>query len=181
MSLPALATTAQLAAWMQVDPGALPASAATTLEIVSAIVRAEARNNFARDTITLTLWPVSTRDIPAQHYVTLPLRPVVSLASVTRDGAPVIYVRNGERVYVTGCMPVSVTFTHGYASVPGDVLAVVLTAAQRVLGNPRDLRQETVGSISVTYAAETIGASLAPADKDLLGRYRRRAGMVTTQ
>jgi hypothetical protein len=62
--------------------------------------------------------------------------------------------------------------------VPGDVVSVVLTAAQRVLGNPRDLRQETVGATSVTYAAETIGASLSQADKDLLGRYRRTAAVV---
>lgn len=61
---------------------------------------------------------------------------------------------------------------------PGDVLAVVLTAAQRVLSNPGDLRQETVGSISVTYAAETIGASLSVADKDLLARYRRRVAVA---
>lgn len=171
MALPALATVTQLAAWMQVDPGTLPASAATTLEIVSAIVRSEAKNNFVRSTSTLNLWPNG-------QYVTLPLRPVVSVGAVTRGSAAVPYELRGERLYLSGCTAVSVTFTHGYGETPGDVLAVVLTAAQRVLGNPGDLRQETVGSISVTYASETIGASLAQADKDLLSRYRRRAAMV---
>ncbi|MFF7408704.1 hypothetical protein [Streptomyces lydicus] len=99
---------------------------------------------------------------------------------MTRDGSPVDFrwEDETERLYVGGCAPVSVTFTHGYASVPGDVVAVVLTAAQRVLTNPNDLRQETVGSVSVTYAAETIGASLSPADRDLLKDYRRRFAVV---
>lgn len=171
MALPALATVEQLAAWMQVETGTLPASAESTLDIVSSIVRAEARQSFTRGTSTVELFP-------ADGYVDLPQRPVVSVASVQRDGADVTYRLRRDRLLVSGSEPVSVTFTHGYASVPGDVLAVVLTAASRVLSNPSDLRQETVGSMSVTYAAETVGASLAPADKDLLARYRRRVAMV---
>lgn len=173
MALPALATVSQLEGWMQVEPGTLPASAATTLDIVSAIVRKEARNTFTRRTTTLSRTPV-------EGVVRLPLRPVVSVDAVTRDGAPVDFVWDPEteRLSVSGCTAVSATFTHGYGEVPGDVLAVVLTAAQRVLGNPRDLRQETVGSLSVTYAAETIGASLSQADKDLLKDYRRRVAAV---
>lgn len=112
--------------------------------------------------------------------VRLPLRPVVSVGAVTADGAPVPFHWDDEteRLHVTACTPVRVTFTHGYADPPGDVVAVVLTAAARVLNNPNDLRQETAGSLSVTYAAETIGASLSEADRDLLARYRRRAAVV---
>lgn len=173
MTLPALATVSQLEAWMQVDPGTLPDSAEMVLDTVSAIIRREARNNFQRATTTLTRYPRNCS-------VSLPLRPVVSVDAVTRDGSPVDYEWDAESdvLRVSGCAPVSVTFTHGYAQVPGDVLAVALTAAQRVLSNPNDLRQETVGSVSVTYAAETIGASLSPADKDLLQDYRRRTAVV---
>lgn len=180
MALPALATVSQLEAWMQVEAGTLPASASSALDIVSAIVRAEARQSFTRGTSTVTLYPeyVDLWQGPRWYYVVLPQRPVVSIESVTRDGIAVSWSRKHDRVFVAGCEPVSVTFTHGYASVPGDVLAVVLTAAQRVLTNPTDLRQETVGSLSVTYAAETIGASLSQADKDLLARYRRRTAVV---
>lgn len=168
MALPPLATIDDLAAHMQVDPGTLPAGAVSALDQVSAIIRKEARNNFQRRTTTLTRTPY-------QGVIRLPLRPVVSVDSVTRDGAPVDYRWDDEteRLFVGACAPVTVTFTHGYASVPGDVVTVALTAAQRVLTNPNDLRQETVGAVSVTYAAETIGASLSQADKDLLGRYRR--------
>ncbi|MFJ9318801.1 hypothetical protein [Streptomyces globisporus] len=169
MALPPLATVEDLAGWMQVDPGTLPASTASTLAIVSAIIRKEARNTFQRRTTTL-------RRKPVEGVIRLPLRPVVSVDAVTLSGAPIVHEWDdeAERLFVNACAPVSVTFTHGYAQVPGDVLAVALTAAQRVIGNPNDLRQETVGSVSVTYAAETIGASLSPADKDLLARYRRR-------
>lgn len=168
MALPPLATVDDLAGWMQVDPGTLPASAASTLDMVSAIIRKEARNDFQRRVTTL-------RRKPFEGVIRLPLRPVVSVDAVTRDGVPVDHDWDDEteRLFVSGCERVSVTFTHGYASVPGDVVAVALTAAQRVLSNPNDLRQETVGAVSVTYAAETIGASLSQADRDLLGRYRR--------
>lgn len=173
MALPALATVSQLEGWMQVDAGTLPASAGMVLDVASAIIRKEARNQFLRKTTTLSRKP-------RQGGIKLPLRPVVSVDAVTRNGAPVEFVwdEEDEALHVNGCEPVSVTFTHGYASVPGDVLAVVLTATQRVLNNPNDLRQETAGSLSVTYAAETIGASLSQADKDLLADYRRRAVAV---
>lgn len=173
MALPPLATTTDLAGWMQVDAGTLPAGAGAVLDRVSAIVRSEARMTFARSQTTLQRMPV-------EGVVRLPLRPVVSVDAVTREGAPLAYDwdAEAERLRVSGCAAVSVTFTHGYAQVPGDVVAVVLTAAARVLNNPEDLRQETVGSLSRTYAAETIGASLSAADKDLLARYRRRVAVV---
>jgi len=173
MALPPLATVEELAEWMQVDPASLPSGAETVLSAVSAIVRKEARNSFQRGTTTL-------KRTPRDGAVRLPLRPVVSIDSVTRDGEPVEWEWDDETetLSVSGCTPVSVTFTHGYGEVPGDVLAVVLTAAQRVLTNPHDIRQQSVGSISVTYAAETIGASLSQADKDILARYRRPAAVV---
>lgn len=67
---------------------------------------------------------------------------------------------------------------------PDDVKAVVLAVASRVVGNPNDIRQETVGSESLTYAAETIGVQLTIAELRDLKRYRVRwrtleAGPVT--
>lgn len=173
MALPSLATVTQLAEWMQVDPGTLPASAGSTLEMVSAIVRAEARQSFTRGTSTVTLFP-------REGWAYLPQRPVVSVASVTSDGSPITnWELERDRLWIgCGVWAVTVTFTHGYTVVPGDVLAIVLSAASRGLSNPRDYRQRSVGSSSVTYAAETIGVALAPSDRDLLARYRRRTAVV---
>ncbi|MEU4005622.1 hypothetical protein AB0F32_24420 [Streptomyces albidoflavus] len=173
MELPALATLDELAGWMQVEPDDLPDSAGMVLDIVSAIVRAEARQTFTRRTSTAVLYPDACR-------VSLPQRPVVSVESVTDEGgSPLAYRLRRDVIHLDKPAEATrVTFTHGYSKVPGDVLAVALTAAQRVVSNPRDYRQETVGAISVTYAAETIGASLSQADRDLLARYRRTVAVV---
>ncbi|WP_432068228.1 hypothetical protein [Streptomyces sp. C10-9-1] len=175
MELPALATVDQVAAWMQRDPAELPEGAALVLDTASAIVRREARQNFTRGTSTAVLHPHG-------GWVVLPQRPVISVQEV-REGGQLVPADRWQlvrdRVRLSTDQPVTVTYTHGYTTVPGDVLAVVLTLAGRVLSNPTDLRQESVGSVSVTYSAETIGASLAPADRDLLARYRKRAAVVT--
>ncbi|MEU5974295.1 hypothetical protein [Streptomyces sp. NPDC047315] len=178
MVLPPLATLDQLAGWMQRDRAELPSGAALVLDVASSVVRGEARQSFTRGTS-------SARLAPDRGWVTLPQRPVISVQTVRRGTELVPADRwrlVRDRVRLLGLVDddqaVTVTYVHGYSSVPGDVLAVVLTLAARVLGNPRDLRQETVGSVSVTYSAETIGASLAPADRDLLARYRRRSAVV---
>ncbi|MGW1836321.1 hypothetical protein [Streptomyces sp. NPDC002067] len=174
MALPALATLDELAAWMQRAPDELPDGAALVLDTASAIVRSEARQRFTRGTSSATLHPYG-------GWVVLPQRPVISVEEVREAGQLVPADRwqlVGDRVRVVGDQAVTVTYTHGYETVPGDVLAVVLTLASRVLTNPGDLRQESVGAVTVTYAAETIGASLAPIERDALARYRHRAAVV---
>lgn len=174
--LPALATVDELADWLQLDADELPAAAPMVLDMASAIVRREARNDFSRRTTAVVL-------TPRLGWLTLPGRPVVSVDAVSVYAVPVDsagWVLDGDRLRVirTPYTPATVTYTHGYGAVPGDVRAVVLSAAGRVLTNPSDLRQESVGSVNVTYAAETIGAALAQADRDLLARYRRTAAVV---
>ncbi|MCX4687231.1 hypothetical protein OG401_23485 [Kitasatospora purpeofusca] len=178
-ALPPLATLAQLAAWMQRTPAELPEGAALVLDVASAVVRSEARSDFTRRVTTATFSP---RD----GWITLPLRPVVRVDAVTVAGGavePYGWLLAGDRLRVMQhpYTPALITYTSGYGAVPGDVLAVVLTLAARILNNPADLRQEAVGGVSVTYAAETIGASLAPAERDQLARYRRRAAMVSLE
>ncbi len=175
-ALPPLASLDQLAAWMQQAPEELPGGAALVLDVASRIVRTEARTDFTRRSTTATFYP---RD----GWITLPLRPVVSVEAVTVAGGVVErsgweLVRDRLRVIRTPWTPALVTYTSGYGTVPGDVLAVVLTLASRVLNNPADLRQESAGGVAVTYAAETIGASLAEAERDQLARYRRRVAVL---
>lgn len=176
--LPPLATLDQLAAWTGRDVSELPANAGAVLATTSAIVRGEAKQRFTRSTTTALLYPV-------RGWVTLPQRPVLSVGAVwcaARVIEPGAWTLRRDRLHIPGATgPVEVTYTHGYAETPPDVLGIVLTAAARVITNPNDLRQESVGSVSVTYAAETIGVSLAPADRDLLARYRRRAAVVTLE
>ncbi|MFJ3858157.1 hypothetical protein ACIPRL_18170 [Streptomyces sp. NPDC090085] len=176
MALPALATVNELAAWMQREPAELPEGAALVLDTASAIVRAEARQRFTRGTTTVAL-------SPRGQVIALPQRPLIAVELVRAGGRvlrPDEYRVWRDELWLgsLGVGPVVVTYSHGYATVPADVRAIVLTLAGRVLTNPSDLRQESVGSVSVTYAAETIGASLAPIERDQLARYRPRAAVV---
>ncbi|MFB6911728.1 hypothetical protein [Streptomyces microflavus] len=175
MALPALATLDELAAWMQQDRDELPEGAALVLDTASAIVRSEARQRFTRGTTTVAL-------APRDQVVTLPQRPVVAVELVRAGGRelrPDEYRLWRDELWLAGSYGSAVvTYSHGYVTVPADVRAIVLTLAGRVLTNPSDLRQESVGAVNVTYAAETIGASLAQIERDALARYRPRAAVV---
>ena len=177
MGLPDLVSLDELAAWMG-GSAALPVNAANAISAASSIVRGECRQRLTRETTTVTLRPRAMREFPFTHCIDLTQRPIVSVDSLLRDGAAVDYVQRGECLYLHGGCPVTLTYTHGYVDIPWDIKSVVLGCAMRILSNPHDLRQETAGSVSVTYAAETIGASLSPADKDVLARYRRRVAVV---
>ncbi|WP_327389738.1 hypothetical protein OG728_09550 [Streptomyces microflavus] len=175
MALPALATLDELAAWMQQDRDELPEGAALVLDTASAIVRNEARQRFTRGTTTVAL-------APRDQVVTLPRRPVVAVELVRAGGRELRadeYRLWRDELWLAGSYGSAVvTYSHGYVTVPADVRAIVLTLAGRVLTNPSDLRQESVGAVNVTYAAETIGASLAQIERDALARYRPRAAVV---
>ncbi len=75
-----------------------------------------------------------------------------------------------------------VTYTHGYAEVPAEVLSVVCGVVLRVLTNPSGYRSETVGSYSVTYAVpatgEQLGTNLTRYEMRVLDRYRRKVDTV---
>lgn len=63
---------------------------------------------------------------------------------------------------------------------PDDIRAIALAVAGRVVVNPSDIRQEAVGTESITYAAETIGVQLTQDEKHDLDRYRIRYRTLET-
>lgn len=75
-----------------------------------------------------------------------------------------------------------VTYSHGYAEVPPDVVAVVCAMILRAYANPQNLRSETVGPYSVTYAVpatgESLGLNLTRYERKALDRYRRTARTI---
>lgn len=74
---------------------------------------------------------------------------------------------------------VRVTYSHGYAEVPDDILDVVLGLAAMNLANPENLRSVSIDDYSRTFASETIGgATLTKAQKDELRPFRRTAFSV---
>jgi len=69
---------------------------------------------------------------------------------------------------------VTVTYTHGFATIPDDIKGVCLALAARSLQSPDGVNSETVGSYSVSYSRTGGAVSLLDEERRLLDRYRRK-------
>lgn len=188
MDGPPLATSADLAAYLQRD--ITSAHAEVALRIASGVVR-----GWTGQQVTFVAGDVMTLD-GGGPVVRLPQRPVV-----VDDNNPLTVVELGEygtadlgatedltysryldelrRDYGCWSRRVRVTYSHGYTTVPDDIVAVVLDIAGRSLTNPSGLRSVQIDDYSRTYASETFGgASLSDANKAILANYRRLASNV---
>ncbi|MEV4908713.1 hypothetical protein AB0N46_29220 [Streptomyces albidoflavus] len=195
--LPSLVTVAELAALLgRTFTPAQEAQAQALLDQASSVVRAYVRQGLTRATSTLTV--SMRRADPVLHQcgglVTLPQRPVVDVASVSVDGVSTQdWWQEGQEILLrsgawssppTAHRPpqVTVTYTHGFDPVPGDIKAIVAQAANRVMVNPGAVRSETVGGESVTYlipaTGEALGVLLSRTEQRVLDRYRRTSGTV---
>ncbi|MEG8275772.1 hypothetical protein [Streptomyces sp. AHA2] len=195
--LPPLATVADLATLLgrTFTPGQ-ELQAQALLDQASSVVRSYVRQDITRATTTDTF--TMRRADAVLHrcagVVTLPQRPVVDIDTVLIDGtATQDWWQDGNDLLLrswTWDRPpaahrppqVTVTYTHGFDEVPGDIKAIVLQAANRVIVNPSGIRSETVGGESVTYlipaVGEYLGVLLSRTEQRVLDRYRRTAGSV---
>jgi hypothetical protein len=71
---------------------------------------------------------------------------------------------------------VQVTYSHGYATMPDDLVALCLDVAQALYSNPDGLRSVTLDDYSETRATELLGAGTVDAIKARLGQTGRRRG-----
>jgi len=109
--------------------------------------------------------------------ITLPERPVVSIASVVLAGSALaegsqwylkgstiyrlrdLFIGYGRSHYYRGFgwprQTLVITYTHGYAdaAIPGLVKAITMEAVARVWNNPEGLISERVGDTDVTFAS----------------------------
>lgn len=76
---------------------------------------------------TFTAWPVGGR-------VDLPQPFVVSVDDVTRDGAPLVFRRREDAVYVSGDDECDVSFTYGLAEAPADLAALNCALVSSTIG-----------------------------------------------
>lgn len=140
-----------LAAYLQREPfaaGAEEVSAQLALDIATAIVSERARRSFepvGGDVITL--------DTHGSEDVFLPGRPVTAVTSVTtrNRGAATSTTRTlntdyevrGHRLRWTGLgvwpYEVTVTYSHGYLTIPDDVKGATLAVAAEIHSNPEGL------------------------------------------
>lgn len=195
--LPPLAAVADLAALLgRTFTPEQEVQAQALLDQASSVVRSYVRQEitWATSTMTLTMRRADLLQHRCWGVVTLPQRPVIDIETVSVDGAATadwwqdgsdLLVRAGswDRPPAAHRPPqVTVTYTHGWNPVPGDIAAIVMQAANRVLVNPSAIRSETVGGESTTYlipaAGEALGVLLSRTEQRVLDRYRRTSGSV---
>lgn len=179
----------------------------------SAAVRSYTGQQFTAATETRRLRVRSHPNTPIEpsgHFVILPQRPVTAVASVLSvAGSAIPFVWDGEgytgpgnydRVYLWANLygaqgdwqtqyprplrdRVDVTYTHGYATIPDEIVGVVCQIVGRALGTTPDssaLTDETLGSYSYRIgAAAASGAfGMLPAETAILDGYKRPAGSI---
>lgn len=179
------ASPAELAAYLQRDPfadGAETTSAQLALDIATSIVVARTGQDFAPvvgDTITLD---------SGGEDIYLPQRPVNAVTSVTTRGRGSTssttatlnaeYEVRGHRlrwVGLGGVWPyeVTVTYDHGYATIPDDVKGATLAVAAEIHANPEGLSSSALDDSNDRHE----WADDSPAERMLKlveGRYARK-------
>ncbi|HOU22666.1 MAG TPA: hypothetical protein PLN42_00275 [Anaerolineae bacterium] len=198
-------TVADVAAFLQVEIS----DAAKVASCERAITEAsESIRNYCRQQIDLVAGDQVALDVATSRCTKLflPELPVVSVAAVVEDGETlvegadedyqlgsygILYRRNGY--WAQGVQVVEVTYTHGYATIPQDVVDVATRAASRAYqaalkaadaGGVPGVASKSLGDYSVSFQAEqgggvgegVMGASAARmlllSEKDILNRYR---------
>lgn len=150
-------------------------------------------------------WTFDVR--PARWNLLLPELPVVEVSEVVEDGEPLVAGADEDyqlslygqlwrvgRRWKAGVQIVAVTYSHGYATIPDDVIDVATRAAARAFqaglraadsdGVP-GVASKGLGDFSVSFVGETgggvgegvMGASAARmlllSEKDMLDKYRQ--------
>ena len=172
------ASVEDLAAYLQRDLTELTDTADLALELATAAIQAEAGQLLTPAIETITVAPIGT-------IVLLPELPVTAVSTVVVDGVSLAasdytastlgVLRRADGAAWAGL--VTVTYSHGYGTIPDDLRAVCVQSAARVLANPGGVQGESVGAYSVTYArpgsdSSGGGVLLAADERALVRRYR---------
>lgn len=187
-----LATIVQLEARLgrDIPNGTETTQAQALLDDASAAVRGYTGQSFDEDETTERIWPRDGR-------IRLSQRPVIEVSAVKNvDGNDISFTwYEGDSVVVgatplnyfevngIGTQPVDVTYEHGYATVPEDIVAVVCQIAGRALTRPADeagLTQESIAGYSYSLGAAAGAGPLGMLadEKAVLDRYRKPIGTI---
>lgn len=184
MTLPPLATAADLAARYEIDiPAGSPVEGRINqlLKDASAAIRRYARAQqisfVADDTQVLTapggrrlVLPQRPAVVDAEHPVTVKIDGTVVTGwrfdgrqSLIRDAG--WFTRYDPWYSSTGT--VEVTYSHGYQEVPDDVVGIACAAVWRAQSNPDALRSETIGDWSYQKATETLSGAVGLTEPEI--------------
>lgn len=192
MPAPVLATVQQLEARLGQTVDAARATA--LLEDASAVVRGYTGQYFTRvldDRVTFRV---------DRGSVVLPQRPADKPTLISEFGGGVLpasawwwggigVVEFGSPSWVANGPTVSrfprtveITYSHGYAEIPGDVVAVVCQMVGRVIlsESTPGLMSEAIDDYQYRLGGGIVSGAVAlvPAEKSILDRYRSRVGSV---
>lgn len=193
------ATTAHMMDFLQLEIEHEAAAMRALAEATAAV------RNYCRQYFELVAGEEITLDCNGGTKLFLPELPVTAVTAVVEDGEALtvdddyklgqhgILHRMGGGQWASGIQIIAVTYSHGYANLPEDIVAVTTRAACRayqaglraaevdgVLG----ISSKALGDFSVTYASEAgggvgegiMGASAARmlllSEKDILNNYR---------
>lgn len=173
----AFATPTELAGFLQTDLDTY--SATQALDIASKAIRDHCDWNITEEIVT-----GKVLDCDGSRSIWLPTLLLTAVASVVENGVTLTVLTGFDwtsygRLIRAGRWPnqarsVTVTYTHGYATIPDSVKGACLSAAGRVYVNPDGIKQETIGAVSVTYNTPlyTSGVSLTEQEREDLGKYK---------
>lgn len=176
----ALATIDDLAALLQREIAEDDVSALNALETASAVVEA-----YLSQTVELVSNDEIILDGTGTKVLLLPNYPVSAVASVEVDEEALVegeefeWSHTGELRRLNGVWPTSlrsitVTYSHGYETIPQAIVGVVTAVAGRLLNSSSiGIRQESIGGYSVTYADNSGGATLQPVEIIVLDNFRK--------
>lgn len=193
-----LFTPTDLASFLQRDLDT--ASATLAIRIAHGVMRAYTKQTLTQATTTdaLRITPDDMRVYLPQHPVTAVTAVVVSgntlaqgngWSGYTWDGAGWhLQISLASTVLATWQLAAwpraVVTYTHGYATPPDELVGVGLSIAARAYDNPRGLRQEAIDDYQHQYSGGTNDAlaerALYPFERLLLDRYRRKTASLST-
>lgn len=125
----------------------------------------------------------TVRLFPKNGVVRLAQRPVISIVSVEDiNGVPVDYTWDGFQTLfdVFTAVPLAVTYEHGSADIPDDVVAVVAGMVARTISIAPEaatgITEQTTGPFSQKYAAWAVGQQvmMSPAEQAVADSYRTK-------
>ena len=181
----ALATPAQLGAFMQQPLADTDATALLLLDIASGMVR-----DFLQQQLDAVAGDVVLLD-PVGTTIFLPEMPVTAVTlvetfnnsvvpGVWSTADPLTYTIS-KRLGIIAALPYTgvtwpsgpeswrVTYSHGYAVMPSTIVGKVLGVAARAYASPAGVDMERLGGYQVKYSMETGG--FTPSEEKALARY----------
>jgi hypothetical protein len=84
--------------------------------------------------------------------------------------------RTHRDAWPRGIQNISVTYDHGFETLPSDLLNAIMVIASRGLSSSAggEVQAEAIGTYSVTYADSTSGGGLQDGERLVLDRYRQQ-------